>query len=133
QSPAASGVLGQSSNVCLTCHDGAVAIDATANVVPRQTPKPQSAFVTFGQGQSSDLESPSGSRGPETSHPVGVLYSFAPDLAPAPADGRFPNGVRLIDGRVECASCHNPHNAGSPLFLVASNAGSALCSTCHIK
>jgi len=39
---------------------------------------------------------------------------------------------------VECASCHDPHNdstasATSVAFLRKSNAGSALCLTCHIK
>ncbi|MGE5553979.1 MAG: cytochrome c3 family protein [Betaproteobacteria bacterium] len=132
QLPTTAAALGQSSSVCLTCHDGAVAIDAIANVA-KKAPEPESALMTFGQGQFADLTSASGSNGPQTSHPVGVPYRFAPDLVPAPADGRFPNGVRLIDGRVECASCHNPHGAGSPPFLVTSNGGSALCCTCHLK
>jgi len=33
---------------------------------------------------------------------------------------------------VECASCHDPHS-GQPLFLRRSNAGSALCLSCHIR
>lgn len=47
--------------------------------------------------------------------------------------------VRLYGTKVECASCHNPHGtddgSGSayPSFLRTSMAGSALCTTCHIK
>jgi len=34
---------------------------------------------------------------------------------------------------VECASCHDPHTAANPTFLRVSNAGSAVCLSCHIK
>jgi predicted CXXCH cytochrome family protein len=34
---------------------------------------------------------------------------------------------------VECASCHDPHTAANPTFLRISNAGSAVCLSCHIK
>lgn len=37
---------------------------------------------------------------------------------------------------VECGSCHDPHSAGGtapPTFLRISNAGSAVCLTCHNK
>jgi predicted CXXCH cytochrome family protein len=38
--------------------------------------------------------------------------------------------------QLECATCHDPHNQGAPTaghMLRATNAGSALCTTCHIK
>lgn len=34
---------------------------------------------------------------------------------------------------VECASCHDPHTSANPTFLRISNAGSAVCLSCHIK
>lgn len=35
---------------------------------------------------------------------------------------------------VECATCHDPHDQGTGLtFLRVSNAGSAVCVTCHVK
>ena len=34
---------------------------------------------------------------------------------------------------VECASCHDPHTSQNPTFLRVSNAGSAVCLTCHVK
>jgi predicted CXXCH cytochrome family protein len=66
-------------------------------------------------------------------HPIGVEYpsnrreyrqeSFA-----------VANGIRLPEGRVECVSCHDPHNeAGHGHLLSMSNRRSALCLTCHIK
>ena len=27
-----------------------------------------------------------------------------------PGTGIFPNGIRLFSGKVQCASCHDPHN-----------------------
>lgn len=35
--------------------------------------------------------------------------------------------------RVECASCHDPHNTTNGTFLRRTNAGSGLCLTCHVK
>lgn len=34
---------------------------------------------------------------------------------------------------VECGSCHDPHNTTNGTFLRISNAGSAVCLTCHNK
>jgi predicted CXXCH cytochrome family protein len=34
---------------------------------------------------------------------------------------------------VECASCHDPHTNDNPTFLRISNAGSAVCLSCHVK
>ncbi len=34
---------------------------------------------------------------------------------------------------VECASCHDPHSSTNATFLRISNAGSAVCLTCHNK
>jgi len=34
---------------------------------------------------------------------------------------------------VECGSCHDPHNAANGTFLRRSNAGSAVCLSCHTK
>ena len=34
---------------------------------------------------------------------------------------------------VECASCHDPHNSTNSTFLRISNAGSAVCLSCHVK
>ena len=34
---------------------------------------------------------------------------------------------------VECASCHDPHNAANGTFLRKTNAGSAVCLACHNK
>ncbi|TAN42232.1 MAG: hypothetical protein EPN22_12990 [Nitrospirae bacterium] len=67
-------------------------------------------------------------------HPISMVY---------PSNSQF---VAAVSGKVdtlplygasknmvECPSCHDPHNTTNGLFLRKSNAGSALCLTCHIK
>ncbi len=67
-------------------------------------------------------------------HPIGVSYpagrrGFRP-MAFVQAEGK----IRLPQGRIECVSCHDPHNAsGAAKMLVMSNRRSALCLSCHIK
>ncbi len=51
-----------------------------------------------------------------------------------PASFGEARGLPLPEGRVECISCHDPHNeAGLPFLLWTSNRRSSLCLTCHIK
>ncbi|MDI6872547.1 MAG: cytochrome c3 family protein [Bacillota bacterium] len=146
----APGQPGRASKLCLSCHDGSIAVDTVLNpppyvasagvhgtmIYPRQQPLVdcgschQPAFATwFG-----DFSPTYFNNSLEAEHPVGITYNpSAPDLVPLPAGGKFPNGVRVIDGKVECLSCHNPHDPAIRPFLVTSNAGSALCYTCHKK
>ena len=48
-------------------------------------------------------------------------------------------GTDAATGKVECATCHDPHeersfvSGSSVYFLRALNTGSALCLTCHLK
>ncbi|MCF6282181.1 MAG: cytochrome c3 family protein [Candidatus Polarisedimenticolaceae bacterium] len=70
-------------------------------------------------------------------HPISILY------ADTLADDRFFNtppdpvkgwsDVKLYEGRVECPSCHNPHDPDNRPFLRKTINGSALCLTCHNK
>ena len=41
--------------------------------------------------------------------------------------------VPLFGGKVQCASCHDPHNNTNEPFLTKTNDGSQLCFTCHAK
>src|SRR3569623_1168442 len=43
----------------------------------------------------------------------------------------FDNGIKLYDGKVECATCHNVHNPDVKLLL--RTRADRLCETCHIK
>ncbi|WP_234414066.1 cytochrome c3 family protein [Ideonella sp. A 288] len=127
-------------NGCLSCHSAGAGINGTG----------ATDFAAFVIG--TDLRN---------DHPVGVRFptpgpgvDFNTPGATRPGLRWFDNNgnnfpdpreVRLYDSgegfEVECASCHDPHGVPSagvgssfnPSFLRVSNAGSAVCLTCHTK
>ena len=112
---------GQGTLLCLRCHDGTIASEVMAGLKrDRFRHKQSPSLFSVGHGRSD--------------HPVGVDFpqfdkGFRPMMSVI-ASGT----VRLPDGKVECVSCHDPHNQASEKFmLVTSNARSALCLTCHKK
>jgi predicted CXXCH cytochrome family protein len=110
---------GPTSLICLSCHDGTVSTS------------------TIGASHSMLAGVREGFAVPEgfvwRDHPIGVPYPIAPrDYHPAAFV--IKQKMRLPDGRIECVSCHDPHNvAGVKHLLWTSNRRSALCLTCHIK
>jgi len=142
------GPLAQPSGVsklCLSCHDGTVAIDSFGGATGTNFVTGTKAMGSAAQGSLAN------------DHPIGFIY----DAALVTLDGSLHNttnsvtigtgGTRtrtgtiasllLFNGRLECASCHDVHNTftasngvggGAPLLRV-SKAGSAICLTCHNK
>lgn len=120
---------GPQSKLCLSCHDGTVAIDSYANRGAIQT---GTHFMT-----STNLVGANGSLASD--HPIAFTYNAA--LAAAnkhlatPVSGSWVDGSQtlpLYGGRLECASCHSVHDNTYPQFLRMSNAGSAMCLMCHV-
>jgi predicted CXXCH cytochrome family protein len=119
--------LGSSSNLCLSCHDGTVAVGQTTpygNIRMQGAMYPQDVFGTSLQGV----------------HPFNFklpLDQNTPNLWPEviAGTGTHNRAVKLIDGNVQCTSCHDPHNQNidpvAQKFLVMDNTGSALCLACH--
>lgn len=116
------------SKLCLSCHDGTVAIDNFGGASPNTTFMPGTADLT------TDLRD---------DHPISFTYDaalaapateelFDPTAAPSGLGGTIDDDL-LFSSKVECASCHDVHNAGFSSLLRMSNAGSALCLTCHDK
>ncbi len=106
-----------SSLLCLSCHDGVIATDVFTE--------------THGTTWSVGRAWPRGP-GRRAGHPIGVKYPPAEptyhSIAAVTADGR----IKLPEGRVQCISCHDPHNTHRhPGMLVRSNRGSRLCLACH--
>jgi len=69
-------------------------------------------------------------------HPISISYptpDIDPDFFIPPDPQRGWSDVKLFMGRVECPSCHNPHDPTNVPFLRKTMAGSALCTTCHNK
>lgn len=115
-----------SSKLCLSCHDGTVALGLVGN---------RSQPITMAGGQTTI---PPGSTriGSDLSghHPVSFTYDAA--LATQQGELRDPSTLVLEvqldrNQQLQCTACHDPHNDQYGKFLVKDNAGSALCVTCH--
>ena len=111
--------------LCLSCHDGTVALDAFGGGGGGET-----IGVAYGYANGTDLSN---------DHPISITYAGDGDLAASTAASGVTGGTTidadmLFAGKVECASCHDVHNAFNvALLLKKSNANSALCLTCHTK
>lgn len=120
--------LGQSSSLCLSCHDGTVAVGQTQAYGKIPTQGALRSADVLGQNLS-------------TSHPFSMVTPMkdSPDLAASlvgshkTADAT--GAVKLINGSVECTSCHDPHVQAKDKiaqdFLVRDNSGGQMCLACH--
>jgi len=121
-------LLGDDSNLCLSCHDGTVAVGATVAY---------GQVTTHGSMYSSDVF---GSN-LQPSHPFSLVLPLKDniDLVASLAEkGKTadPTGaVKLINGNVECTSCHEPHvqdkDQVSLNFLVRNSSRGQMCLACH--
>lgn len=114
------------SKLCLSCHDGTVAIDSFGGATGTN-------FVTGNRNVGTDLSN---------DHPVSFSYQDSIDngdnglyaTTEATALGGSIATDLLSGGNVECSSCHDVHNQyGNTRLLKISNANSDLCLTCHDK
>jgi predicted CXXCH cytochrome family protein len=129
---------GPTSKLCLSCHDGTIAVNSFGGVTGTTL---LSGGANLGNVLTND-------------HPIGFTY----DATLAAADGALApitttviigSGTKtksgpsvtiasdmLYAGKMECASCHDVHNtftAATGKLVKVSMASSALCTTCHTK
>jgi predicted CXXCH cytochrome family protein len=121
-------MLGGDSSLCLSCHDGTVAVGQTQ---------------PFGQIQMTGSMYPADKFGTnlQGSHPFSLKLPMvdAADLVPSLTTSHTtadPTGaVKLINNDVECTSCHTPHAQSvdmvSKNFLVRDSSSGQLCTACH--
>ncbi|MCF6270184.1 MAG: hypothetical protein L3J41_10760 [Melioribacteraceae bacterium] len=136
---AAIGQPSGESKLCLSCHDGTVAIDNIG-----------------GNTGGTRMIRPSSNTGTNltTHHPISFTYNTAlatadgnledPSTAPSGLGGTIAEDF-LENGQMQCSSCHDVHlsrntqgcmgcHFGKPSLSVwKSNTNSALCLTCHKK
>jgi predicted CXXCH cytochrome family protein len=110
--------------MCLSCHDGTVALDSYGGNIGTEFIDPEYDIVP-------DDASLAGN------HPVSVAYDetlidFNSEASVIAAGLKFFNIETSAD--VECGTCHDVHNSTNIEGLLwISNAGSALCLACHNK
>jgi len=109
-----------SSKLCLSCHDGTVALTETI------TGGTGGAYISAGSANlGTDLSD---------DHPISFVYSSglsAEDSQIRPPVG-LPEPLKLDrSGELQCTTCHDAHNNYYGNFLVMSNARSQMCVSCH--
>ncbi|HTV62973.1 MAG TPA: cytochrome c3 family protein [Verrucomicrobiae bacterium] len=128
-SPTLKAVVGQpngSSRLCLSCHDGTVALGSV------------NSYTTPIQMQNGVTTMPAGSENLGTDlsgdHPISFVYnsSLVAQDSTLNDPSTLTGPVKLDStGQMQCDSCHDPHNDQYGNFLVMDNTGSALCLVCH--
>jgi len=123
-------VVGQpngSSRLCLSCHDGTVALGMVNS---------HTSPISMANGVTTMPSGPS-NLGTDLSgdHPISFVY----DAALVAKDSNLNDPTTLnhkvkLDpsSQVQCASCHNAHDNQFGNFLVMDNTASALCVVCHV-
>lgn len=141
------GKPGEISMLCLSCHDGTMAIDRTANR-PTELLNKEDYSLHMKLTDTDNIDScgkcHDGTVAHNISrkvigtnlsddHPIAIRYlglgNNTDKFYPVDNPGGFDNGVRLYDGNIECATCHDVHNPDSYKFLRTD--AKTLCSTCH--
>lgn len=114
-----------SSKLCLSCHDGAIAMgDLVSESAPVQMSGSQKMTSEHGL-IGTDL------RG---EHPISFSYldSLAQLGTRLTAPGTWDPRVKLDAGsELQCTTCHDPHNDQYGKFMVMDNQQAALCRVCH--
>jgi predicted CXXCH cytochrome family protein len=109
-----------SSKLCLSCHDGTVALSETISG------STGGAYMSAGSANlGTDLSD---------DHPISFVYSSG--LSAENAQIRSPIGLPeplKLDrsGELQCTTCHDAHDNHNGKFLVMSNERSQMCVSCH--
>jgi predicted CXXCH cytochrome family protein len=126
------GQPGSTSKLCLSCHDGTVAVNSFGGATG-------TTFISTVNNLGTALTN---------DHPIGITY----DAALVAADGAL-NAITtavtigatgkqkvgtitsnmLYAGKMECASCHDVHNTFAAAPKLVKTTAATLCTTCHAK
>jgi predicted CXXCH cytochrome family protein len=115
-----------STKLCLSCHDGSLALGAVLSAPSELEMAPGRRFLASGPAfLGTNLRD---------DHPVS--FDYATSRGGTSREFRPPSSipppVHLDDGgRVQCTSCHDPHDDSRGDFLLASDRFSLLCTACH--
>ena len=123
------------SKLCLSCHDGTIALN---DFIGAQSPVSGTIQVEY-PGTSAFVGT-----NLSNDHPISFVY----DAALVSVDGGLHNPLTTLSGltpsgtvdhdmlfnhKMQCASCHNPHDNTFTNFQRMTNDASELCLKCHDK
>ncbi|MBO8125681.1 MAG: hypothetical protein H0Z38_00405 [Firmicutes bacterium] len=135
---------GSSPDLCLSCHDGTVAVNSLLNTSTNDTLPTMTAGLSQFDANGKLIREPA-LLGTDLSndHPVNFIYSEVATadagIMAADANGKTVAGkLPLFSGKMQCSTCHNVHDPGTDKtgqepFLRDSKVGSAICLDCHNK
>ncbi|MCG7900080.1 MAG: hypothetical protein JAY85_16690 [Candidatus Thiodiazotropha weberae] len=115
------GTMSSSSVLCLSCHDGTIALGNIGR--PGTITDLSTTYITDRALLGTDLSD---------DHPVSIIYN--PTLLNTDPDLVHPNNVDLPlrNNELHCSSCHDAHENIHPPFLHKSTTNGDLCVTCHM-
>ncbi|MFI5253439.1 MAG: cytochrome c3 family protein [Bacteroidota bacterium] len=120
------------SKLCLSCHDGTVAIGAVYNNRGGTSIAMANGVTTMPATSSSNLGTSL-----MNDHPVGYIYDNTKDPELVGRSWPWQTSIKLdpdqSNGTVECQTCHDPHDNTNPPFLRMGNTNASLCIFCHSK
>lgn len=131
-----STVPGSTSLLCLSCHDGSVAVNSYGNSDQRAA-SVSSGTTTMPSAYAIGKDKYLGNH-----HPISFDYDLVQqndvEIRQADAAMLTPTSFvvdHLYGGKMECATCHSVHNTGNTgeALLWRSDQNSELCLTCHAK
>ncbi len=123
-----------SSKLCLSCHDGTIAIGAVGTgTIPVSGGSLLDPDQSLSASASSNI---GGSTGANLSndHPIAIVFDHAKQNQ-FNCSGCHNVHAKVTTDDIRCTTCHDPHKEDidptTKKFLKMNNAGSALCLMCH--
>lgn len=114
--------------LCLSCHDGTIALGEIVNRGAPHSMAGGNNRMPQGKGlQGTDLRD---------DHPISFEYSadLAAQNGELASPGTISKSLRLDkNGELQCTTCHDAHDSPYAKLLVLPNIGSQLCVECHLE
>jgi predicted CXXCH cytochrome family protein len=113
-----------SSILCLSCHDGTIAL---GSVLSRGT------VITFANTVNMPVGTSNLSTNLQNDHPISFTYdaNLATQNTQIISPASLNPVIKLENSQLQCTSCHDPHKNIYSDFLVASTQYSNICNACH--
>ncbi|MGP0019569.1 MAG: cytochrome c3 family protein [Candidatus Sulfotelmatobacter sp.] len=120
--------LGKTSSLCLSCHDGTVGVGQSAAYGPLPVVGSMNAADSFGTTLT-------GSHPFSLVVPIKDASNLVASLASQGKTADPTGAVKLVNGNIECTSCHSPHiqaiDRVAQNFLIRDSSNAQMCLACH--